>query len=381
VASIHPTRFGTYEVKWRENGRPKSKTKKTRGEAERYRAEVENRLAGGRIVIRSKDAPTLEDFAAPWLASRRNLAPTTRAKYQEWLEVHVLPTLGHLSVADLRPRLLQEWQDGRLEEGAGPAVLGKAQTLLGQILNKAVLPYEYLDANPVLALDKPEYEKRPHRWLTAAEVESLRGWFLEQEDVGSATLISVLAYVGIRPQDALALQWSDVGDRLRVVRKNSQGTIVPGSKTGEAHKRTVFLPNAVTSDLAQWRGLHEGKLIFGRKTDGGPWTKNDYDNWRSRMRKDGSRGYSFKKAAEEVGLGGSLKPYDLRHTGASLYAATGWGAVEIAHQLGHSPAESQRTYQHVLLPDGSAPRKSIDEYIREARGLAPVRDSFGAVVS
>jgi integrase len=380
VASIHPTRFGTYEVKWRENGRPKSETKKTEGEAEALKVRVEARLAGGRIVMRSKDAPTLEDFAATWLASRKNLAPSTKALYRQWLEVHVIPSLGHFSVADLKPRLLQEWQDTRLDEGAGPAVLGKAQTLLGQILEKAVLPYEYLDANPTAALDKPEYEKRAHRWLTAAEVESLRGWFLEQEDMGSATLISVLAYVGIRPQDALALKWSDVGERLRVIRKNSQGEIAPGSKTGEGYKRTVFLPAAVASDLADWRALYEGALIFGRKSDGGPWTKNDYDNWRSRQRNDGTRGYSFKKAAEETGLGSSLKPYDLRHTGASLYAATGWGAVEIAHQLGHSPAESQRTYQHVLLADGSAPRKSIDDYIREARGLAPVRDSFGAAV-
>lgn len=382
MASIHETRYGTWEVKWRDNGKPKSATRKSRSEAQALLVHVERRLAGGQPVIRRKDVPTLEDFAAEWMAKRKKLEDSTKKKYTEWLEVHILPDLGHLSLVDLRPRRLAEWQADRLDEGAGPAVLGKAQSLLGRILKKAVLPYEYLDVNPVTALDPPEYEKREHRWLTAAEVEKLRLWFLEHDDLGSATLISVLGYVGIRPQDALALSWTDVGERLSVTRKNSQGKIKPGSKTGDSYKRTVFLPELVADDLEEWRSLSPGSaLLFSRPSDGQPWTKHDYDNWRSRQGRKGKRGRGFKAAAVEMGLGASLKPYDLRHTAASLYAACGWGAVEIANQLGHSPAESQRTYQHLIITDDAAPRKTIDDYIREARGLAPaaggVRDLFG----
>lgn len=378
MASVHLTRYGTWEVKWRENGHPKSQTKKTEDVAERLKSKVEERLQGGGIVIRSKDAPTLEDFAAAWLASRKKLERSTRDKYEEWLEVHVLPILGHLSVADLKPRLLQEWQDQRLEEGAGPAVLGKTQTLLARILKKAVLPYEYLDANPVLALEKPEYEKREHRWLTASEVEALRDWYLERDDLGSATLVSVLAYVGIRPQDALALERGHVGERLTVIQKVSQGEIKAGSKTGDRYRRTVYLPEPVSSDLGAWMGESETQLLFA-KADGKPWTKNDWDNWRSRIvkgKKGYERGYSFKQAAEDIGLGAALKPYDLRHTCATLCAAAGWTHVEIANQLGHSPEESMRTYQH-LIDSKPGERRSIEDYITEAR----VRDSFGISVS
>jgi integrase len=157
-----------------------------------------------------------------------------------------------------------------------------------------------------------------------------------------------------------------VGERLTVIRKNSQGSIRPGSKTGESYKRTVYLPAPVAADLSHWRDAGEGGLIFGRR-DGDPWTKNDWDNWRSRIRADGKRGYSFKQAAEDTGLGTTLKPYDLRHTAASLYAASGWQAVEIAAQLGHSPAESQRTYQHIIVSNGSKERRTIEDYIAEAR--------------
>jgi integrase len=327
------------------------------------------------------------------LASRKKLAPSTKAQYREWLAVHVLPILGHLSIAELKPRLLQEWQDTRLEEGAGPAVLGKAQTLLGQILKKAVLPYEYLDANPVAALDKPEYAAREHRWITASEVEAIRLWYLERDDIGSATLVSVLAYVGPRPQAHLARLWTDLRPEppkwvrspaagsggLQISSKNSQGVILPGSKTSAQDRSFVYVPSLVVADYKLWQEASLGTgLIFPRAKDGEPWTKTDWDNWRSRLLKDGSLGYSFKQAARDVGLGRSLKPYDLRHTCATLCAAAGWNDVELGQQLQNSAETCARVYKHLLheAPTGG----TIDDYIAEARGLAPVRNSFGAEV-
>jgi integrase len=380
MASIHETRYGTQEIVWYENGQRKTATRKTKGEADALKAEIERRTAEGKPVMRRKDVPTLEDFAAEWMASRKKLETTTKEKYKEWLEVHILPELGHLPLVDLRPSRLAEWQARRLEENAGPAVLGKAQGLLSQILKKAVAPHEYLDVNPLASLDRPEYEKREHRWLTAEEVERLRQWFLEIDDPGSATLISILGYVGIRPQDALALEWADVGEQLRVVRKNSNGAIKPGSKTGEGYKRKVYLPEPVAADIAEWHELAPpATLLFPRPSDGQPWKKYDWDNWRSRPIKRGKRGgrwnvRSFKNAAAEVGLGETLKPYDLRHTAASLFAASGWTADEGAHQLGHSVDTFNRTYRHLLDPSWSGERKSVEEYIREARTREPERD-------
>jgi integrase len=374
MASIHPTRYGTHEIRWRENGRPKSATRKTKRGAEELKLKVEQRGS----FVRPKDAETVEDFAAEWLASH-DVTRETRALYRQQLEAHVLPFLGHLSIVELKPKRLSEWQKQRLREGAGPAVLGKTQAVLKQILDEAVLPHEYFDSNPILSLKTPAYEKKAHRWLTANEVEQLRMWFLERDDLGSATLISMLAYVGIRPEDALARIWPDLDDKLSVTTKNVNGKIKPGSKTGMAYIRKVLVPEIVAQDFEEWRIASNGRgLMFGRKSDGLPWTKVDYDNWRSRhpIGKEKKRPRCFKRAAEDCGLGETLKPYDLRHTGASLMAAAGWTAVEIAAQLGHSPTESQKTYQHLIHTD-RRDRGSIDDYIREARGIAVVRDRFG----
>lgn len=380
MASIHPTKHGTFELKWRENGRPKSKSYKTRAAAERASDEVERRVSEDRPVMRRQDVPTLEEFALERMAEWRSLAGSTRRTYAELAATHIFPSLGHLSLLDLRrPRRLADWQRDRLDDGAGPVALGKAQALLGRILKKAVLPYEYLDENPVAYLDAPEYVKKQHRWLNADQVEAIRRWYLERDDLGSATFVSIQAYVGIRPQDTLARLWTDLGDRLSVTTKNVDGEILPGSKTGEGYKRTVYVPGPVRDDLENWRLEGSGRgLIIPRAGDGQPWRKTDYANWRSRppKGKEGRRPKCFQQATEDVGLG-KLTPYALRHTAASLYAAAGWTAVEIAHQLGHSPTESQRTYQHLIHETPPVRRRSVDDYIRQARGLAPVTAQEG----
>ncbi|MGH2976694.1 MAG: hypothetical protein ACRDLL_17795, partial [Solirubrobacterales bacterium] len=79
-----------------------------------------------------------------------HLEESTEEKYVDWLVTHVFPFLGHLRVheSELRPRRLGEWQQQRLDEGAGPAVLAKAQSLLKRILDRAVLPHELIEQNP-----------------------------------------------------------------------------------------------------------------------------------------------------------------------------------------------------------------------------------------
>jgi integrase len=392
MSSIHRTRYGTHELRWRENGKPKTLTRKTRAEAEREQERVDRRNAEGRPVMRRKDVPTLEEFSITCLANWTHLDEGTLEGYVLLLEAHVFPYLGHLPLVDLTPRRLQEWQDERIAAGAGPSSIGRVQIVLGRIFKRAVLPYEYIDFAPSAALEAPRYTRKPHRWLSAEEVEAIRGWYLERDDLGAATFVSVQAYVGIRPEDTLARTWPDLlhgpSYELAVASKNVNGKIVEGDKTGEGKKRRVYVPGPVAEDLEEWRLASGGAgLVFPRASDGKPWTKSDYDNWRARHPRKDRRGVKrrpacFKRAAEDLGLG-NLKPYDLRHTAATLCANAGWTADEISHQLGNSVEIVNRVYRHMIdaSPRPDRQRRSIDDYIREARGLAPLSTTKEAPVA
>lgn len=388
VSGPYQTKNGRWELRWREGTKHKSATRQTEEEANTFKAEVEQRGEEGKRVVRRSDVPTLKEFATQWMARRTDLEAATEKLYVELLSVHILPFLGHLSLLDLRPQRLDKWQEQRLVEGAGPARLGKAQRLLGQILKRAVLPCEHLEQNPVLALDKPAYKKKIARWLTAEEVEALRMWYLERDDIGSAALISAAAYIGRRPQDLLALKRVDLSPgapswtrhgvegagHILIASKNVNGEIQQGSKTDQNHKSYVYVPEPVMRDLEEWCAISGGWLLWGRVGDGKPWTKQDYHNWSTRhpIGKLNKRPKCFKAAAEACDLGSTLTPYHLRHTAATLYAAAGWNQIEVARQLGHSPQVSASVYQHLLSshPEAQGGPLSIEGYIRQARGMA-----------
>ena len=98
-----------------------------------------------------------------------------------------------------------------------------------------------------------------------------------------------------------------------------------------------------------------------------PWRKTDWDNWRSRR---------FKKACENAGLD-RFRPYDLRHTCASLMIRAGDPPAEIAAHLGNSLRVLFDTYGHEIEEMRGQPVKSVDEVIRAARA-DDVRSVFGA---
>lgn len=357
--SVHRTASKTWRVRYWEGERQRSRNFPTRAAAERFDAEIKKRKLEGRPIGRAEDAPTIEEFVMRWFATRSDLSEKTIRGYAEALELHVIPYLGNRRVhpSELRPAIIAEWQRLRLEAGAGPSNLRTAHLVLRQVLDSAVLPYELLDSNPVIPVKAPKPERKSPRYLTAVEVERLRKEF-GANYFGSATLVSVLAYVGIRPQEALALEWKHVDESLTVWQKNVDGQIVEGSKTGLKKRRRVNLPGPVADDLStlhQLLGRPAEGLVFPRRRDGRPWRNYDYANWRR----------SFQRAARQAGLG-SLSPYDLRHTCASLLAAAGWNHLEIARQLGHSAETSVRVYQH-LLEIGDGERRSIDVWITEAR--------------
>ena len=76
--------------------------------------------------------------------------------------------------------------------------------------------------------------------------------------------------------------------------------------------------------------------------------------------------YNVEPAANEAGVEIS-RPYDLRHSAASLWLHEGNNAVQVAGWLGHKPSMTLDTYAHVLEEFDPAERIDAAERIRNAR--------------
>jgi len=262
--------------------------------------------------------------------------------------------LGGCKLAELTAEMISRWQAERIAAGAGRVAVLHALALLGSILQRAV-ESERIARNPARLVRKvkraPRREVRP---LAPVTVERLRTASRERD----AVLISVLAYAGLRPQEALALCWGHVRDRTILVERAVSLGEMKDTKT-RAH-RTVRLLAPLQEDLRAWRQHSgqpaDGALLFP-SAQGRPWTKVDWDNWRRR---------AFDRACMAISLY-DARPYDLRHSFASLLLHEGRSVMYVARQLGHDARLTLSTYGHVIDELDDAPQIPAEDAIRAAR--------------
>jgi hypothetical protein len=76
-----------------------------------------------------------------------------------------------------------------------------------------------------------------------------------------------------------------------------------------------------------------------------------------------------------VGLTGS-RPYDLRHSFASLLIHEGVSVLEVARQVGNSPDVTLTTYAHVFEEFEPAARVSAGDAIEASRAEFDVRGEY-----
>jgi integrase len=74
----------------------------------------------------------------------------------------------------------------------------------------------------------------------------------------------------------------------------------------------------------------------------------------------------FAKAARDAGVTVS-RPYDLRHSAASLWLAEGMNAVQVAAWMGHSLQELSKTYAHVIADLDPDDRRNAVDMVQDAR--------------
>jgi integrase len=174
--------------------------------------------------------------------------------------------------------------------------------------------------------------------------------------------ISVLAYAGLRPGEALALTWGDVRERTILVERALALGRLKTTKTGRT--RTVRLLAPLAADLNEWRLAQgrpeEGAPVFPNR-DGSTWSDVTWRNWRRRV---------FAPTAAKAGLGADTRPYDLRHSFVSLLLLEGATVVEVARQAGHSPTITLSTYAHLFEELEGTETRSAEDEIRRARETA-----------
>ncbi len=373
----YKTADGTqWRVRWREpDGKMRSRTVVNKREALVLDADIKARKYKGEALPRRGRETLASVFDEWWRLRGTTLAPATQRTYLAAWNAHVRGRFDHHQLQELTadPQLFDELLADMRERGVGNAAQRKVLVVVSAVLSEAVR-WKRIATNPVWRMRKPPgTRQRIPRPFPPVIVERIRLRMMRRDTkdttgaraFGDACLVGVMSYAGLRPGEALALTWGDIGIKTIAVDKAvSDGRDGP-TKTGAV--RSVPLADMLHLDLLDYKSAIGGapdRLIFAGQ-DGRPWSRSEWNNWRNRVWNPTME--SLATGDETLHRLATAVPYDCRGSFVSLYLRAGASPLEVAQWAGHSPAVMFKHYANVIDELVGEPTLSANDQIHRAR--------------
>lgn len=341
----------------------------TKADAQRWLSAVETDIARGDWHDPRLGEVAFREWADRWLATKApRLAPATEDLYRYLLHKHVVPRFGMTPVGRITSADVQAWLADMHSSELSSNTVAKAYRVLSGAMDGAV--DAGLIARSPCTLKGAGTERHDEMQVaTPDQVAALAAAVGPRWEA----LVLTAAYSGLRWGELAGLRRCDVDLEAKLVTVKRKLGEVNGAlsfsppKTA-AGKRTIGIPSFVARSLAvhvdHYALRGEDGLVFP-STDGEPMRRS---NFRRRV---------WEPATSEVGMTG-FRFHDLRHTAATLAAASGTSLKALMARIGHASAEAALRYQHVI--DGQD--ADIVRYLERFgdRDDAPSTDSGGHVV-
>lgn len=320
---------------------------KTKKEAEAHLAKLIAEIEDGTYIEPSKD--TVATYLNHWLNVKKDsLRHGTYRKYEWLIRCHIIPNIGQIELARLRPQHLETFY-ARLRGQLSKRSILHIHLLLHGAFERAV-KQGIMPRNIADSVEAPRADVyRPTIWTP----EEVTRFLAESRELEPSYWIAfVLAiYTGMRQAEILGLKWSDIDWEkayLRVERtlKYIRGEPVFQEPKTERSRRSIALSTA-TLEALHWHREQQNKVrstvgdayedqdMVLANTFGKPMSQDTLTSvWRRLLRKIDVRRIRF---------------HDLRHTHASLLLQQGVHAKIVSERLGHSTITTTLdTYTHVV---------------------------------
>lgn len=305
-----------------------------------FATEPEAELALARAIVALADhewvdagdaAQPFGPFATRILSQRVGLAPSTRARDENYYDNYIAPTWATTRLCDIDEDGIETWL-ARLAEERAPETVKKAYQLFAVVIRKA-LRRRLLVRSPLP--ERPCFgrlrARRRDRALTRAEIELLAAAIDERY----RALVYLGAYCGLRIGELAALRVDDIDFVRCRVRVDEGLTDVAGHLSIEMPKTlssvgTVPMPDVVAAEV---RAHLDEFVVDGDRSallfagpNGAPLRPT---LWRKRV---------WHKAVSAAGLRDVI-PHDLRHTAIVWWIDQGFTIVQVAEWARHANTE------------------------------------------
>ncbi|WP_354308969.1 DUF3596 domain-containing protein [Pseudomonas sp. PvP001] len=309
--------------------------------AEQHKAAIEHAISIGHFVYSvtfpgspraAKFAPeasreTVNGFLTRWLeAKKKHIASSTFEGYRKMVELRLVPALGDHMLVDLKRKIVRDWLDTLLVSNK---TLSNIQSCLRSALNDAC-DEELIEVNPLAGWTYSRKEAPPKDDDVDPFSPDEQAAILGALNGQARNLVQFALWSGLRTSELVALDWGDV-DWIRgevVISKamtQAAGGVAEVTKTSAGRRSVKLLRPALEALKAQKthtfladQEIFQNPRTLERWAGDQPIRKT---MWMPAMKKSGVR---------------YRRPYQTRHTYASMMLSAGEHPMWVAKQMGHT---------------------------------------------
>jgi integrase len=303
-------------------------------------------------TIRSA-TPLFTDFVQTWLQDKQvEWRRSYTAAVESILQTHLLPFFGTIPVGDIdRSRIMtfrsqlasiREVDDGARTKQRAAATVNRIMGILKQILDESVARHG--GSNPSTGVKQLKVKRVEIEPFSIDEVRKI----IDVIRPDYRQYITVRFFTGMRSGEAHGLRWKhiDFNRRQILVRETYQHGHVEYTKT-DGSQREIDMSGPVHEALrAHCPSEVDPESYVFRTKNGMPLDNKNFNNrvWKPLLR---YLGITMRR------------PYQMRHTCATLWMASGENPEWVARQLGHTSTQMlfqtySRYVPNLTRRDGSA---------------------------
>ncbi|MHB0992638.1 MAG: Arm DNA-binding domain-containing protein [Burkholderiales bacterium] len=269
----------------------------------------------------------LEQYLESWIDRKKpHLKASTWEGYRKIAFNILIPNFGHIFLSDIKRPAIREWCE---RQSCGNKNLANILSVLRAALQDA-LDDELIELNPMYGwkyarkeAPKPVDDVDP---FTADEQLAILD---ACRDPQHRNLFDFAFWTGLRTSELVALEWGDIDWRRGIVRvsraKTQAGDVAEGTKTRRGTRDVKLLaPATAALERQKAHTFLAGCEVFHNPVSGKAWEGDQAIRktaWQPALKKSGVR---------------YRRPYQTRHTFASMMLTAGESPVWVAQQMGHS---------------------------------------------
>ena len=322
-----------------------------------------------------------EFLMSHWLPHMKNLVrANTYRRYEGIVKNHLVPNLGGIQVAKIKPITLQKLyttllEDGNRKDGKEGALSARSvhyvHTTIHKALGQAVI-WRMIIANSADAVELPKIEKKE---MLAWDTIQVKNFLTAVKGHRHYALYLMAFSTGMRQSEILGLRWQDVdlNKGIVAVRQGlhyAKGKFEFKEPKTKKSKRTITLPPGTVKALKEHDRQQKEAYMKLKEKSKEKYTKKceEYPglifrskvgtpiNPRNLIR-------HFEKVQEGLDMP-SLTFHEIRHTHATLLLQAGEHVKVVSERLGHATvAITMDLYSHVLPNMQAGAADKIEEQL------------------